>query len=295
MGNVSKSLLFFVLLAIAGLGLWYLSTSTSPIITSNGRAEEVADGVYAVYVDIENTGPAEVIKGIGISSKGDMSFIGIPDGYTPIVPSKSKASFSSDGAHIMYRSEGDDLKEGAFITFNLDFENAGSVSVKAIVAAKGDVVAPSEQEPTNEIEKPDGDSKMDHSMHGSSKDSKAEMDHSMHQMGLPFDLDDPTTAPTISMTAQKLTDGEIKVQLETSNFSFIEPVQDPPTHVIGQGHGHLYLNGLKLQRMYQPTATISDLPSGNHQISVSLNTNDHRVYTVMGKPVRAVQEVQIGN
>ena len=64
---------------------------------------------------------------------------------------------------------------------------------------------------------------------------------------------------------------------KTENFQFT-PTTPDSTHVMGQGHAHLYLNGMKLQRMYGSTATIGALPAGRYHIAVSLNTNDHRTY-----------------
>ena len=58
-------------------------------------------------------------------------------------------------------------------------------------------------------------------------------------------------------------------------------------HVAGTGHGHIYLNGLKLGRLYSSSAEIGPLPSGVHVVRVTLNTNNHKAYVVDGKPVTA--------
>lgn len=96
---------------------------------------------------------------------------------------------------------------------------------------------------------------------------------------------DAAEAPVVEMVVEPEKDGW-RVTLNTQNFSFSQDGADGP-HVAGQGHGHLYLNGLKLQRMYTETAQIGALPSGTYDVTVSLNTNDHRVYATNGKAISA--------
>lgn len=62
---------------------------------------------------------------------------------------------------------------------------------------------------------------------------------------------------------------------------------DGAEHVAGEGHGHLYLNGLKLQRVYDPEFATGALAPGDYVLRVSLNTNDHRAYLNEGQPVAA--------
>lgn len=76
-------------------------------------------------------------------------------------------------------------------------------------------------------------------------------------------------------------DGTWYVRLMTSDFTFAEDAVDTP-HQPGRGHGHVYLNGLKLSRVYDRTARLGVLPSGSYVAHVTLNTNDHRVYAVEG-------------
>jgi hypothetical protein len=53
------------------------------------------------------------------------------------------------------------------------------------------------------------------------------------------------------------------------------------------GHGHLYVNGMKIARLYGSYFHIPDLPPGEHEISVSLSSNDHSYYTINGKRIAA--------
>ncbi len=81
------------------------------------------------------------------------------------------------------------------------------------------------------------------------------------------------------------------IQVEADNFTFSEADQDGP-HRPGIGHAHVYLNGLKLQRLFETEFTIGALPAGIHTLRVTLNTNDHRVYMVGGQPVAATATIR---
>jgi len=133
----------------------------------------------------------------------------------------------------------------------------------------------------------DNDGEMDHSKMDHSK-----MDHSAHgDMGT-MEIASDALAPQIEMNVEGK-DDLWAVMIETNNFEFFEPVTEPLVHKDGQGHGHLYLNGLKLQRMFSEKATIGKLPSGKHIVSVTLNTNDHKAYAIDGAPISASAEIKV--
>ena len=92
-------------------------------------------------------------------------------------------------------------------------------------------------------------------------------------------------APSIALSVEP--DGEgWRVLVETDEFTFSKDFVDRD-HVPGTGHGHLYVGGMKIGRLYQPEGYIGALPKGQHEIRVTLNTNDHRTYVVDRKPVTA--------
>ncbi len=90
-------------------------------------------------------------------------------------------------------------------------------------------------------------------------------------------------APNISLEATKTETGWT-VSVTSEDFEFTPNLVDGP-HVPGTGHGHIYLNGLKLGRLYSAVTTIGNLPAGQHEIRVTLSTNDHRAYVVGDVPV----------
>tara|TARA_R110002074_G_scaffold3594_5_gene18769 strand:+ start:5876 stop:6148 length:273 start_codon:yes stop_codon:yes gene_type:complete len=63
--------------------------------------------------------------------------------------------------------------------------------------------------------------------------------------------------------------------LNTQNFTFIR-AEDGAAHVPNQGHAHVYLNGLKLGRLYAETFELGALSPGKYKLSVALNSNDHK-------------------
>ena len=262
---------------VLGTVVWNLTSGVSPIITTNGRAVLVSGNMYALYLDMENQGPADALSGIDPETKGQVSFMGVGAGLKPVIPEASKASFSSDGAHIMFRSN-DELRPGSFISLSLSFENAGNVPAKLLI---------------DDSDKGETGEAMDHSQHGGNSNKPAKMDHSLHGMGSPLNVVDPDKAPKMTMEVDTNQDRTVSVSLQTENFKFVEPVEEPAVHVDGEGHGHLYLNGLKIQRMYLPSTTIGALPTGQHIVSVTINTNDHRFYAVNGERVEASETVSI--
>lgn len=101
-----------------------------------------------------------------------------------------------------------------------------------------------------------------------------------------------TKAPqiTLSQTSAMTPEGGA-FALKVANFDFVANAEAP--HVDNQGHAHLYLNGLKLSRLYDTTFSIGGLLPGTYELKVSLNTNDHRTYLRQGQPVEATLHLEI--
>ena len=83
-----------------------------------------------------------------------------------------------------------------------------------------------------------------------------------------------------------------KVQLALDNIELVV-APDGAAHIDGQGHAHIYLNGLKLGRLYEDNFEIGSLQPGNYALRIGLNTNDHRPYVTSGQPVDTVFEFRI--
>lgn len=67
------------------------------------------------------------------------------------------------------------------------------------------------------------------------------------------------------------------------------------SHVSGEGHAHVYVNGLSINRLYGPVMHLDRLKEGTNQIRVVLNTNTHESYTVNGEVVEATAMIHVKN
>ena len=87
---------------------------------------------------------------------------------------------------------------------------------------------------------------------------------------------------SVAITAEPDADGGVDVQIATEGFRFAPEAVDQP-HTPGTGHAHIYLDGEKLGRVFESDYHIPDVPPGEHEIMVSLNTNDHSELVFDGK------------
>ena len=81
------------------------------------------------------------------------------------------------------------------------------------------------------------------------------------------------------------------VHLQVNNFVFAPTLANGP-HRPGTGHAHVYVDGVKLARVYAPWFHLPALGPGEHRIRFVLNTNDHREYAHQGQPIEQVLSVQ---
>ena len=94
-----------------------------------------------------------------------------------------------------------------------------------------------------------------------------------------------TPSPTVQIVPVTTPSADgFEITLDTTNFTFLREENGAP-HVPGEGHGHLYLNGLKLDRLYEPTTQIGALDPGTYTLMVSLNTHEHDPYVDDGGQV----------
>lgn len=85
-------------------------------------------------------------------------------------------------------------------------------------------------------------------------------------------------APKISIEAEKSESG-LTIHAITENFKFT-PEKEGSDPVLGEGHAHLYVDGVKVTRLYSEWSfvPISLLPENYEQVTVSLSNNDHSEY-----------------
>lgn len=121
-------------------------------------------------------------------------------------------------------------------------------------------------------------------------------DHSAHDHGKSHDHAALTevTGPVPELAVTLHPDGlqSRNLHIEASNFAFApEAVNGAP--VPGQGHAHIYVNDIKIARIYAPWFHLDALPKGTHEIRVTLNANDHSQLAASGKPLETTTQVTI--
>lgn len=86
--------------------------------------------------------------------------------------------------------------------------------------------------------------------------------------------------------------GGVIVEIPTDGWRWApESVNGEP--VAGEGHAHVYVDGVKVGRAYGPIQYVNPLEPGSHQIRVTLNANDHSEMTVGGFPVEASEMILV--
>lgn len=132
----------------------------------------------------------------------------------------------------------------------------------------------------------------DHSLHRV-PDTGA-MDHSAmgHEMGddahdhdTVITLPEGPDAPTLEIDV--IRDGAgWNLRVITTNFT-LTPERIGSDHIPGEGHGHVYLNGVKQARVYGEWYHIDQVPDGDVELRVTLNSNDHSALAVGETPLEA--------
>lgn len=250
-----------ILVAAVAIGAWVIFARNTPpdLHIANATAAPIqgAPGEVGVFLSIDNHGGPDILTGAHSPAAG-RAVLAAP-GPTLAIPADSEPSLAPDGAFIRLSGVTGTLEDGQIIPVALSFRNAGELTINArLIAPKSSGEA--------------------------------------HAFGL-FGIGDickvgiGEPAPELSLSVAPDGDGW-RVDVAARDFTFARDLADGP-HVPGTGHGHLYLDGLKLQRLYQPSAHIGQLPPGRHEVRVTLNTNDHRAYVVGDTPVTASAVIEV--
>lgn len=102
--------------------------------------------------------------------------------------------------------------------------------------------------------------------------------------------------PTIKVIATADMMAGYNVHIITKNFKWA-PEHASQAHVAGEGHAHIYVDGVKVARVYGEWYHLSvaglNLTAGSHKVTVNLNGNDHGAYLVKGKALEASAEITV--
>jgi len=91
-------------------------------------------------------------------------------------------------------------------------------------------------------------------------------------------------APSVKVLADADAVSGWNVTLVTSNFKFA-PQDVNETDVEGEGHAHIWVDGKKVGRVYGHNYHLGALGEGDHEITVTLNTNKHKDFAVDGEAI----------
>ena len=97
---------------------------------------------------------------------------------------------------------------------------------------------------------------------------------------------------SVSITLEPDPLGGANLFIETTGFAFA-PQNAGGHHVPGEGHGHVYVNGVKIGRVYGEAMQLGNLAAGMNEVQVTLNTNEHSGYTWNGETVQATATIHI--
>lgn len=93
--------------------------------------------------------------------------------------------------------------------------------------------------------------------------------------------------PGIAMNVARDPIDGINVLLSIENYLMNSPLDPREDSVVLQGHAHVFVNGVKKQRLYGNALHIPAdwLKKGVNQVAVSLNSHEHENWTIDGKSI----------
>jgi hypothetical protein len=97
---------------------------------------------------------------------------------------------------------------------------------------------------------------------------------------------------SVSVSAAPDDKSGANLSIATTGLTFAPDKVDQP-HVPGEGHAHVYVDGVKLGRVFANDHYISDLKPGERTIRITLNANSHEQFARGGQPVEATTTVVI--
>ncbi|WP_102026256.1 hypothetical protein [Salirhabdus sp. Marseille-P4669] len=85
--------------------------------------------------------------------------------------------------------------------------------------------------------------------------------------------------------------GEWFLYIQPSHFTFAPNKVGLENVNYHEGHAHLYIDGVKINRIYDQYYNIGRLDEGHHEIKVTLNGNNHGVFVYNGEPISYTETI----
>ena len=105
-----------------------------------------------------------------------------------------------------------------------------------------------------------------------------------------INVDGWAATPTLDTAVYADPVGGWNLNLVTTNFTF-DAASAGRENIEGHGHAHVYVNGVKLGRVYGDWYHIGKLPLGRNDVSVSLYANDHSGLALGGMKITSTATV----
>jgi hypothetical protein len=104
-----------------------------------------------------------------------------------------------------------------------------------------------------------------------------------------LEVDQALPVPTVTLTAISDSKDGYNLHIETTNYTFT-PESAGGVPVPNTGHAHLYVNDVKVARVYGEWYHLSSsvLTPGQNYVMVTLNANDHSDWALWGNHIGAV-------
>ena len=116
------------------------------------------------------------------------------------------------------------------------------------------------------------------------------MSMSAQQGGMAHETNDWAARPTLNTAVYRDPGAGWNLNVITSNFTF-DAKSAGLENVEGHGHAHVYVNGVKLGRVYGAWHHIGALPLGENEVTVSLYANDHSALASDGVKITSTSTV----
>ena len=124
--------------------------------------------------------------------------------------------------------------------------------------------------------------------HGHGDDASASGQHA----AMEYETLESEVPISVSITTTVDHHGGVDVEVMTEGWLWTPDSVDGD-HVPGEGHAHIYVDGVKVDRVYGPSYHLDGLEPGEREVRVSLNSNSHEELTYDGKTVDAIAVVTI--
>lgn len=114
---------------------------------------------------------------------------------------------------------------------------------------------------------------------------------SLHAPGEPRNVE-PADAPSVGLSVHVDPKSGWNLEITTDGFTSA-PEHASGEHIAGEGHFHLYVDGVKRHRVYSDWYYLAGLSEGEHEVAIELTANDHRAYALDGEPIQATAHVTV--